>query len=90
VAKSHPYDRPLVRAEFTLPDGELLTRDWTMRDIEREGHPDLATEAGPPEWLENPSKDWPHPQAPITFRGTVKAGHEQDALAALDQEADRG
>lgn len=79
---SGPLDRPLVRAKFTMPDGEVLERDWTMRDVEREGKPPF--EDAPPDWLEDPNRSWPHPQDPITFTGTVRAGHEQDARDLLE------
>lgn len=72
-----PTTVPVLRAEFTMPDGEVLTRDWTM--TEAPADPDAAKlREGPPSWLLNPRKAWDHPQDPITFKGNVKPGHEDE------------
>ena len=63
---------PVLRIEFTLANGEVLTRDWTMNET----HPNLNEV---PSWLTNPQKIWGHPQDPVTFRGNVIIGFEDDA-----------
>lgn len=72
-------DRPVIRAVLTLPDGTELTRDWRMDEA---ASADWIMD-GPPEWLENPSRAWPHPQDPVTFKGTVREGYEDEARRVM-------
>lgn len=73
-----PFSMPVIRVEFRLADGTLLTRDWTM--AEAASDPVVAKlKDGAPAWLRNPRKAWDHPQDPITFKGDVKPGFEQEA-----------
>lgn len=73
-----PKMMPVLRVKFTLPDGEVLERNWNMEQATTDPAAAKLREA-PPSWLENPRKAWDHPQDPITFTGTVKAGHEDEA-----------
>lgn len=75
--KPSPMERPLIRVELTLPDGEVLERDWKMTDVPK---PDL--DALRP-WVDNPRKAWDHPQDPITFKGDVKPEHVDDVRRFL-------
>jgi hypothetical protein len=72
-----PLKRPILRAVFTLPDGTVLRRDWTIQDAT----PDILKE--PPEWLVERARRWDHPQDPITLSGRVMPGHEDDARQVL-------
>ena len=63
---------PVLRVEFTLASGEVLERDWTMS----EDVPDIRE---PPSWLVDTARSWDRPQDPVTLRGTVLAGHEDEA-----------
>lgn len=65
---------PVLRVEFTLASGEVLERNWTMT----EDVPDLDE---PPAWLIDASRCWDRPQDPVTLKGTVLPGHEDEALA---------
>lgn len=79
--KRDPFTMPVVRVEFTLADGTQLVREWTMSDIPPE---ELKK---PPDWLENPSQSWEHPQDPVTLRGSVRAGSEDLARELLGVKA---
>lgn len=80
--KLDPATLPVLRIEFTMPDGSLLTREWTMAQAASDPLVEKLKEI-PPTWLENPRRAWDRPQDPITFTGTVKPGHENDARALL-------
>lgn len=66
--------RPTTRVEFTLASGEVVAREWMMFD-RQPAIEDI------PAWLDNPRKAWPHPQDPVTFKGDVRAGHEDECMA---------
>lgn len=66
--------RPTTRVEFRLASGEMVVREWTMFDQQ----PEIESI---PSWLDNPRKAWHHPQDPVTFKGDVRAGHEDDCAA---------
>jgi hypothetical protein len=72
--KTDPIDLPVVRIVLTLPDGEELTREWTLRD----GPP---RPPDPPAWTHGRTRAWAHPQDPITIAAYVDAGHEAEARA---------
>jgi hypothetical protein len=75
-----PMTIPVIRAEFTLSDGTILERDWVMSDVDAGVKARLQS---PPDWLENPSRSWVHPQDPVTFKGRVRAGFEAEARELL-------
>lgn len=70
-------DRPLVVVLLTLPDGESLELLQTFADLQR-GQKKINV-GDPLPWMLNPSKTWPHPQAPITFQTEVRPGFEATA-----------
>jgi hypothetical protein len=80
-----PLTIPVMRVEFTFPNGDVFERDYTIATASeapaflRPGGGDTA----PPDWLDNPRREWSHPQDPVTFRGDVKPGREAEANAAL-------
>lgn|GEM_PF-4401846 len=74
-------DLPVMAAKFTLPDGTTLERSWSMADVDAGAV--LPVNDGPPPWLTNARRELPHPQDPVTFTGTVTAGHEDDARRYL-------
>lgn len=69
--------RPVLRAEFTLESGDVLVREWRIR----EAIPGWTER--PPEWLDDPRRTWPRPQDPITLTGRVQPGREGDARRAM-------
>ena len=73
-----PSTMPVVRVVFTLADGTVLQRDWTMHEP-----PPRVLMEGPPEWLGNARRTWDHPQDPVTLTGDVDAGHEAEARELL-------
>lgn len=79
-------DRVMLRGEFTLPDGELVVVERTMAQLQVEGGDDFERmlREGPPDWLTNPNRSWPHPQDPITFTGDVRPGFEAAARALAE------
>lgn len=81
----------MIRVIFDLPDGSTLERTWSLGDFtrsEQKGGTEYALPvwltSKPPEWIEEPSRTWEHPQDPITFRGRIKPGYEDRARALLD------
>ncbi len=82
-----PQTRVMVRAVLMTTTGKL-EREWTWADIQEAAKtagsalPQLLKGA-PPAWLKNPKKKWPKPGDPITYTGTVKPGHEDEAREAL-------
>lgn len=68
---------PAIRVELTLATGEVLTRDY------HDSGPAWVLD-GPPAWLLNPGRVWDRPQDPVTFSGTVEAGHEAEARAVIN------
>jgi hypothetical protein len=75
LSESHK-SRPMVVVEFTLPDGELLTKTWTVGDCAERKEPGFVNEVLP--LLNNPRKAWDHPQDPLTFKGDVAPGNEKE------------
>lgn len=72
---------------FELPEGGKLEREFTMEQMQNaqtDGAVRDFLSSGPPDWLENPSRAWPHPRGPLEFKGTVKPGHEDEAKAAVE------
>lgn len=63
--------RPVLRCEFTMPNGDLLVGEWTMFEA--------RPFAEIPSWLDNPRKSWLLPN-PVTYRGDVRPGFEREAL----------
>ena len=76
-----PNRRPVLAVSFRCADGSVIERSWTMGQ-----HAEMPDLADIPEWLENPSKDWPHPQDPVTYRGDVRPGSEAAALALVGRQ----
>ncbi len=76
---SDPFDQIVIRAIFTTASGETLRRDWTVREIEEHDKPF----SDPPEWLKGTLRTWDKPGDPITFKGHVMPGHEDEARALL-------
>lgn len=68
---------PVARYVFTCADGSTIVRDYEIGET-----PPLRLR-DVPEWLEDPHREWGHPQDPILFTGKVKAGFEDEARAAL-------
>lgn len=77
--KRDPLEMPAIRLEFTLADGSKIERDFTMADS-----PNPRALQNPPSWLTGRSRRWDHPQDPITFAGSVVAGHEDEARAYVE------
>lgn len=75
----------VLRVEFTLPNGELLTHDYGWVEASAKDH--LLKK--PPDWLENARKSWDHPQEPVVLRGDIKPGCEEEARAAIAKSAER-
>lgn len=75
-------DAIVGRLELTFPDGNVRRRDYTLREV-READADGTMLRKPPQWLEDPSRVWDHPQDPVTLRGRVPEGREADAEALL-------
>lgn len=71
---------PILLVRFTFADGTELNRDFTIGDI---GSLPSALTDGPPDWLEDPLREWSRPLEPITLTGRVIAGREDEARAAL-------
>lgn len=76
-----PAGSPRIAIAFTRADGSVMAHSWSMRDLETV---DTLTVArliplAIPPWLNNPSRDWPTPQSPITHRGDIAEGHEEEA-----------
>lgn len=80
-----PADLPVLRVKFKLADGTVLGREWTMQNATEKAAERVRENlsAGPPSWLLGPLKSWDHPQDPVTFSGTVAAGHEDEAYDFL-------
>lgn len=76
-----PFDRTVVEVRFRLAGGEVVTRGWTMHEIEENGQPNMGVV---PDFIDQPYRDWPHPQAPITFGGDVLPGREDEARAWVE------
>lgn len=76
-------DRPMIRVELKLADGSKLEREWNFSNLREAppgtapGGPDLRI--GPPAWLAEPNREWPDPQGPLVFTGTVPSGMETTA-----------
>lgn len=78
-----PATIPILRAEFTLPDGEVLVREWTMMQAASDPYA-MKLKGAPFSWLDNPRRAWDHPQDPVTFKGNVKSGHEDEARQFIE------
>jgi hypothetical protein len=79
-----PNTQPLIRVELKLADGSTLEREWTMRTLVGKDASLKAALEAPPAWLESPRRSWDHPQDPITYRGSVRSGSEDEARAFVE------
>lgn len=66
-----PLTRPVVRVELSLADGSTLVREWSIND----NPPEVEMQP----WMVGPSRAWPHPQDPITFKAKVLSGDTETA-----------
>lgn len=64
----------LLRVRLTMPDGEVVEREWVAP---------LHSLMGPPPeplpWMRNPGRSWAHPRDPITLSADVLEGFEETA-----------
>lgn len=68
----------LVAADATGQKPRELTREWTLRQVQESGVPDLGDPAEL-EFLAEPRRSWPNPRGPIVISALVVPGHEYDA-----------
>lgn len=79
MARRDVFSEPAIAVRLTLPDGEVLERSWTMKDVPRPG---FVNDVLP--WVTNQRKSWPSPQSPITYSADVKPEHVDDVRRWLD------
>lgn len=78
--------RPSFVVELTLSDGTKKRRQITVgQALSHEKTVNLDAIREVPRWAINPRRSWPHPQDPITLSARVEIGHDQEALAWLDE-----
>jgi hypothetical protein len=85
LKKPAPGERVMLKVEFRTQTQGTLQVALKLKDLQVEGgHPvERMVRSGPPEFIENPSREWPEPQGPMVFRGDVKPGHEGMARKVL-------
>jgi hypothetical protein len=76
-------EQVMVQVILELTDGGTLQAAWTWGEIQEGVKPPFRQ--GPPYWVEDPQRVWPHPSKPITFMGRVKPGHEEEARALVEK-----
>lgn len=75
-------DRVALRIVLAVAEGPALTREWTWRQVQECKTPQWV-HLGPPPWLREPEMEWRDPLLPVTARGLVPAGLEDDARRLL-------
>lgn len=68
----------VLRVRLTMPDGEVVEREWGMGDVETMGPP-----PSPLPWMRNPARSWENPQDPMELRADVLEGFEETARSWL-------
>ena len=85
---TNPLQRPLMRIELELADGETLVRECSMEDIDNDvdSIPVFmrpGRQSKPPEFIQIVNREWPDPQGPVTVHALCVDGHEDEAREML-------